>query len=463
MTRVEELTLRAVDGDLSDEETRELRDLVDADGEARQVHLSMLKVEGGLRSSLRKPGLTARVMERVLRKRKVRIVRGVMSQLRPRQAQQRRPAVYYAYAAAATILLVAGGTLLTRRATTDTAPVPAAPFASVAGSRGDVTVTRGQQRQPASAGFALSPGDRIEVAAGATAIIAYVGATRFLLGSETNLTLGGSEQVVHLDRGSVDAEVELRSAAEPLVFVTPHARAIVVGTRFTLAVTHATTRLDVAEGRVIFIRLGDGSTVEVGATQHALSDVPPPTATLAATPPRNDPDVRTILAFDFEDGEAAAQIVEGVLVPGPPRPDNRFALLGQADPHGGTRNSVKVHSLDPALFRYAGTQVISFDYWVDPDAKGILLQAWTPERDENLSYYVKKVARESWGYAEVRMADMVPQKNPARPMEEGAPMANIRVVGGRIVGKPLYVDNLKVVQYRPGAVLPTSSPGGYPP
>ncbi len=65
MTRIEELTLALLDGNLEPEEEEELERLVDEDEEARAIHLSLLEQEAVIRGERRDLDLSAPVVERV--------------------------------------------------------------------------------------------------------------------------------------------------------------------------------------------------------------------------------------------------------------------------------------------------------------------------------------------------------------------------------------------------------------
>ncbi len=486
MTRIEELTLRLVDGELSDEGAHELDGLLASDSEARRVFVSQLKIEGALRGSLRQPGLAGAVIERLRLGRKSRIVAGVMREIRPavrpRSLSTARP--WQGYVLAASVLLAAG-VLTVRWRRSQPGPAPAssdlAPsFATLTAASGTVTVSRGAVKQTAAAGLALVPGDRIETAAGSGATLAYLGASRFVLNAEATFTLDGArsaateegsqqESLLHLDRGRLEAWVSPQPPGRTIAFVTPHARAIVFGTGFSLAVTAKATRLTVNEGKVIFVRLRDGRTIDVGASQHAQSDEgepaianPPPTPT--APPPRSA--VVTVFSLDFEDGQTSASadgqtsasIEMGYPVEGPPRPGNRFALEGEFMSKGRT-NVVKVTRDPPPLFHYSNTQVIAFDYWIGADMKDISILCWHTQRKVNFSYWLTSPVRETWGHAEIRVADLVPEKGPKEALQDGDSISNLYFRAGSFIAKPLLIDNIKLLDYPPDAV-PTSSPGG---
>jgi hypothetical protein len=270
------------------------------------------------------------------------------------------------------------------------------------------------------------------------------------------------ERVLRLDRGTLDARVSPQAPGHVIAFVTPHAKAIVVGTRFSLAVTATVTRLTVNEGKVIFVRLRDGGTIEVGESQHAQSEegepaiaAPPPTP--AAPPPGSD--VVTVFSLDFEDGQKNVGIDKGYPAQGPPRPGNRFALVGEFGSSESSPNVAKVSRYTPAMFHYSDTHVIAFDYWIGADAKDISILAWNPDRAQNFKYWLTSPVRETWGHAEIRVADMFPEIDPKRPIQDGDRICNLYIRAGRIIRKPLFIDNIKVLDYPPGAV-PTSSPGG---
>jgi hypothetical protein len=84
MTRIEELTLRLVDGQLGRSEREELVRLVNSDGDARRAHLDLLTIEATLRGQGRVE-ISEQVMSRIDEERTSRIVRGVMGQVSERE------------------------------------------------------------------------------------------------------------------------------------------------------------------------------------------------------------------------------------------------------------------------------------------------------------------------------------------------------------------------------------------
>jgi anti-sigma factor RsiW len=91
MTRVEELTLRLVDEQITPAEREELVRLVTADRDARRAHLALMTIEATLRGR-GQVEVSDQVMSRIDEERTSRIVRTVMGETerpRPRPWWQR--------------------------------------------------------------------------------------------------------------------------------------------------------------------------------------------------------------------------------------------------------------------------------------------------------------------------------------------------------------------------------------
>ncbi len=135
-----------------------------------------------------------------------------------------------------------------------------------------VTIHRGKETLLAKTGVALLPGDRVHVGDGGQARIEYPDKTALQLDQRTDIRLpsGGSAtssigKRVHLVWGRVTAEVAKQPSGRPMVFTTPNAQAVVLGTVLTLEFTPTAiaTRLDVSEGLVGFTDVDSRLLVEV--------------------------------------------------------------------------------------------------------------------------------------------------------------------------------------------------------
>lgn len=88
-------------------------------------------------------------------------------------------------------------------------------------------------------------------------------------GAEVRLRTQEGAKRVDLERGEIEASVAPQP--RPMVLSTPHAEAVVLGTRFRLSASPEGTRLDVSEGRIRFTRREDGASLEVTPGRPALA------------------------------------------------------------------------------------------------------------------------------------------------------------------------------------------------
>lgn len=125
-------------------------------------------------------------------------------------------------------------------------------------------------------GTRLRFNETIETGADGTVDLAYADGTRITLQAESMLRYsapaagaGKVGKLLLLERGALNAVVSVQPQKSPLVVVTPHAEATVLGTELNLLVTAQATRLDVKKGLVRLKRQSDGRVENVAAGQFA--------------------------------------------------------------------------------------------------------------------------------------------------------------------------------------------------
>jgi hypothetical protein len=170
VSRVDELTVRLLDGEATAEEVAELERLVAEDAGARRAALRLHQVEAALRGERRGIDVAAAVMEQIGRARSERVVRGVMKQVAAAQPPWRQAAGaapgsrrrrwLWPAAAAAVVLLggAASAALLLLR--------PRAPHPAGESARGAGDIHRGGERASLPPP-ALLPGSAATAGAGA--------------------------------------------------------------------------------------------------------------------------------------------------------------------------------------------------------------------------------------------------------------------------------------------------------
>jgi WD40 repeat protein len=162
-------------------------------------------------------------------------------------------------------------------------PVYALPVAILEGMSGAVYVqdAKAKNQALARAGQPLYSGQGLATKGpGSSAEVKFADGTRLQLTSDTQIaglidgaTERGSNQPgkeIILDKGQLRADVVKQPEGKPMVLTTPKSKAVVVGTRFTLAADPEFASLEVNQGLVRFIRQEDGQSVEVRKGHYAV-------------------------------------------------------------------------------------------------------------------------------------------------------------------------------------------------
>jgi hypothetical protein len=159
---------------------------------------------------------------------------------------------------------------LARRAETPPAPPrpTVAEIALLERAEGLVFLGTGPGRVRVRAGRRLIPSQELETEGpGGAAVVKFPDGTRLELGSDSALreitVHEGGAKAACLERGRLVARVAPQPAGRPMLLVTPHAEARILGTMLILSVEPESTRLEVKEGRVGLKRLSDGASVNV--------------------------------------------------------------------------------------------------------------------------------------------------------------------------------------------------------
>ncbi len=266
-------------------------------------------------------------------------------------------------------------------------PPPAPPketvlvFGEIERASGEVTVP-GAGR--ARAGQDVVSGQGLEVAGReGFAVLKCADGSRIEVGPATRVREfrdEGGKKIV-LDRGFLSADVAKQPAGRPMLVVTPHAEARVVGTRLVLWALADASRLEVREGRVKVTRREDNASAEVGADEQAI--VAKGTR-LAARPARVTDDLVALYRFDA----GPQDVVRDVSGAGPPldldlRADGNWAWkpsglaiqrYSKVMSHGSAAKIIQACRKsrevtleawvvpDKASFRYTGYLVVVGDY-----------------------------------------------------------------------------------------------------
>jgi hypothetical protein len=150
----------------------------------------------------------------------------------------------------------------------DKTPATIAEIAKLEFVEGEVTLGDAAARTgPLSPGFLLDVKDEKS-----SAVVRYPDGTKVEFGgiSRAQDEPNRPGHVLSIS-GLVTAEVAKQLAEKPMIFITAHAEARVLGTKLRIDTANDSTRLDVTEGRVRLTRLRDKATVEVVSGHYAIA------------------------------------------------------------------------------------------------------------------------------------------------------------------------------------------------
>jgi len=209
-------------------------------------------------------------------------------------------------------------------------------------------------------------------------------------------------------------------------------------------------------------RAPSGVPVAVPTETRVMPPMPPlrlltpsPTDLAPGTPGVSTGETSELFVFDFENGATPAALRSGAVVPGPPRPGNGFVAIGGLSEWEPQANIIQIEFSDiDRRLHFSDRIVVTFDVWAGGEVGRLTVQSYNEARRHNFHLGFSQIARGRWLHVTVRLADLVandPSKVVAIP---GDVLNNFLIIGGRLPGGGLYVDNIRVVEFRQGAALP---------
>jgi len=294
----------------------------------------------------------------------------------------------------------------------------------------------------AKAGETILPGEGVEcVGVRSAALVAFADKTRLELDRDTLIRDlvehdGTHGRRLFVEKGFVKAEVSKQPAGLPMIFETAHGEAKVLGTTLALLVDldpKKGLRLEVEEGKVeLKNSAGKTQLVESGHQAVAAAGV-----SLAAKLLHRE---EVLLAIDFENGRKPGLVSTGVVERGP---GGRICLAGDAE--GGGTSKVMIGDGDNGLFNFQGDEVLSFDYWIDPQAAEVNLSFWDRTTKTNQVGVVPKMVVGKWARATLKLSDL---GEAGSRMKEGDWIVNLYIQGTGGAPRRFFIDNVLITRSR---------------
>jgi len=299
MTRTEELTLRLLEGAISEEQTNELEWTIASDPAAAKQHVGLLELEAALRGRRKQFDVVGRVMTQIRSKPTVAATAptidpndplAAMAQAvdtahapdpeapqvfdsapppdqpvihRRRRRKRGIPVTMYVLLGLMVVLVIAA--FFIRRELTKVPPTPVnqATFAKI---EGKANIIRDGTTYIAQARSVVNPGEQIKTAANSIATLVYDPAHEVRVRSESVATLEGTgpaatQQVrqIRLDSGALDMIALAESDKPDIEVITPHAVINAGSTRYSVEVDGPRTTVLVERGLVdVRSKVADG-------------------------------------------------------------------------------------------------------------------------------------------------------------------------------------------------------------
>lgn len=304
MNRLDELTQLAIEGAFSAGEEAELDRLLASDAAARVRFQDLLDTEIALRGLDERLDLSDAVMARLGERKIVAFSQTTPTTVSGAEKKDSIESKVESWTLRLIIPVAAAAAITLAFALFHDRTDFEAPALAIAGAV-SVADRGGRETAPDRP---LRAGDLIRVPVGASGTLSYRDETHVELGSGTEMRLesdpargGEKSKAFDLLAGSFAAEVSSQPGGQPLVVRTPHAVAVVRGTRFTLVTKDDRTRLEVSEGRVDFFAHGAAGPAVVTAGRFAEAD-PAAGALVPTVRPLRATDGLLAL-YTFEEGE----------------------------------------------------------------------------------------------------------------------------------------------------------------
>jgi ferric-dicitrate binding protein FerR (iron transport regulator) len=291
---------KRLDGNVTPEEQAKLKALLEQDAALRAEFLMAVSQEAALKAIHRKPeAFTAEAQRRG----DSRSGNGSFS--RNRRSWLMPLGVCAALAIAVLLYFMIGQS-------------PPTPIARLKGPTSGVVVIRNNTTLADKAAFLdLFANDEIRSAENSQATIDYSDGTQVDLKGKVRAVFDppgrtASGKYVRIQQGQLSATVSKQPANSPMIFASPQAEAVVLGTRLEIETDGNSTKLSVIEGKVRFTSLAEGKALEVASGEYAVAGkgVAFAVAPIASPAPAKSPRVQDGIVALYTFNEAAGETIK---------------------------------------------------------------------------------------------------------------------------------------------------------
>jgi hypothetical protein len=415
MSRLDDLIAAHLEGEIDDLGIKELEEFLRTDDSASVRFATMLRHDLLLGELLADKALTVDSNRR-----------------RAQPSNQSRPlwmSSPLTWASIAALLAISAGFALSYF-TSDT-------FVTVASIRGGINVDFEGATRAVRLGDPIASGSHLSVAPGAHVQLDFADGTVIELDENTSVTMSETSGAkrVQIDGGILSASIAKQPPDRPMTFATPHAQAIVRGTRLKLALSGLQTRLEVTEGLVDLVRQDER--VPIHAGEFAVAQ---PGIRIAAAP-------LSVFALNFEDGTRPPALRDGKVVTGPPRADDGFCVAGLEKREDiRTKKEVWFEEDNVEMFTYAQGMRLSFDCWFTSATTGVVEGCFYVEnKRQTVAFQAERIPQGRWTRVDMPLDDFRYYSDPGLGLEQGDGIKNIIISAWGNPDDVLYIDNITII------------------
>ena len=450
MSRLVQLTEKALNSELSDLENDEFETLWNAKAEGFDEAAELMQTEALLNGMLHDSNVEKAVFEEILSRSSDRAADGVLEAIKAkkepvkydfRSIRRREKAGYYPVIYSIAALLVIGFTIYFGLSKVENASV-----ALVSDTEGVIILKSQGKETHLSVNSVIKSGDQIVTDNTSKASVSLSDGTGLSIEESTTLSVNQNNNSweLSLTEGSVKTKVSPQRKA--FTMKTPALEVKVLGTQFAVTHINGVSTVTVFEGKVATTSLSDGKSTTLTAGQSFSADKQ---KTISDTSKEN-----LLFAESFESGELSPQLSFAKPVQTKNTPWGNTSkwcietvVSSQTDPK---KKKYEVRGPqwddnDEGLFTYRPGMKIKFKYWINENNFWVGVWMRVNQRNINLYTSIKNPAVKRWAEAEVDLSSLS-SKATGEKLKIGDVINRLNLQSNPDSKAVLYIDDVRVVE-----------------
>ena len=449
MTRLVELTEKALSSGLTEEENNEFETLWNSGSEGFNEAAELMQTEALLSGVLFETNVEKAVFEEILSRSSDRAANGVLKAIRSKKEplkrdfnsiRRREKAGYYPLIYSIAALLVIGFTVYL-----GLSKVQTETLASVSSTDGLITLKRHGQESHLSINSAIQSGDQLITDEKSKANVSLIDGTAISIEESTAILLNKVNDAWELSLSAGTVKTKVSPQRKEFRLKTPALEVKVLGTQFAVTHINGISTITVFEGKVAATSFSDGKSTTLTAGQSFSADK---TKILSDTSAEN-----LLYAESFENGSLSPLISFAKVIQTnntPPGNNSKWCIeslvSSQTDPKK-KKYEVRGPQWDEnnkGLFTYKPGMKIKFKYWINE--KNFWIGVWMRVNNRNINLYksLEKPAVKQWTEAEVDLSTITSQTT-GQKLNTGDIINRLNLQSNPDSKAVFYIDDVRIV------------------